>query len=224
MRVKICGLCSAADARLAADAGADYAGVILSPVGSRRQTVEGAASIFEGAGSLVRVGVFVDADVDTILATAKILGLGVLQLHGAETGDVVDRLRAAGDWRIWKAVRLRTPLDLIEALAKWSGRADGLLLDGWSVRGHGGVGASFAWQDVAPLRDRVPAGMELIVAGGLDPDNVGLAIRTLAPDTVDVSSGVETSPGVKSADRVRAFVKVARASEGRVPVVRNGSQ
>jgi len=223
MRVKICGLCSMADADMAAGAGAEYAGVILSPVGPRQQTVELAAKVFAAATGMKRVGVFVDAEPAELEAAAWRLDLDVLQLHGSEDPTVVERLRGAGSWRIWKAIRLRSPAGFEEAVRVWSGRVDGLLFDGWSERGHGGVGADFDWHAIAPLRERWPPGLELIVAGGLRPANVGLAIRTLAPDTVDVSSGVESRPCHKSADLLRAFVQAARAAE-QGTVARNGSQ
>jgi phosphoribosylanthranilate isomerase len=223
MRVKICGLCTAADAGLAAGSGADYAGVILSPVGPRRQTVGSAAPVYEAATGLKRVGVFVDAEPAEVEAAARELALDVVQLHGSEDPSGVEWLRGRGPWRIWKAIRLRSPAGFAEALRVWPDRVDGLLFDGWSDRGAGGVGEAFDWVSVAPLRAHWPAGLELIVAGGLRPDNVGLVIRTLAPDTVDVSSGVESRPCHKSADLVRAFVEAARAAEEET-VARNGSR
>jgi len=224
MRVKICGLCSAGDARLVARSGADYAGVVLSPVGPRWQTVEAAAEVFGAVPGVSRVGVFVDGDVVAVERAARALDLDVVQLHGSEGAGVVERLRGRGSWRVWKSIRLRSAVGFEEAAQSWVGRVDGLLVEGWSDRGAGGVGAVFDWHAVAERRDCWPGDAELIVAGGLRPENVGLVIRTLAPDTVDVSSGVESGPCHKSEDRVTAFVVNARAAWQEASVARNGSQ
>jgi phosphoribosylanthranilate isomerase len=212
MRVKICGLCRPEDARLAAACGADYGGVILSSVSPRGQSVAAADRILGAAPTLMRVGVFVDASFDDVSGAARALGLSVLQLHGSEPPALVEALRGAGSWRVWKAIRPRSGAEFATVLDRYAGVVDGVLVDGWSASVAGGGGIAFDWRDVARYRDRIPADTEWIVAGGLTPFNVAGAIGTLGPDTVDVSSGVEVEQGIKSEPRVRAFVESARAA------------
>ena len=209
--VKICGLCTAADARFAVNAGADYLGVILSARGPRARSREQAREILRERGGAQAVGVFVDEAVDDVIATATALELDVVQLHGAESAASVRQIRSGGGWQVWKTIRLRDAEVLPAALAEWRHSADALLLEGYSERAHGGTGAVFDWQAAAASRDEV-APARLVVAGGLTPDNVSAAIAALRPDVVDVSSGVEEAVGRKSADLVRTFI--ARVHEG----------
>jgi phosphoribosylanthranilate isomerase len=141
---------------------------------------------------------------------AERLGLAVIQLHGDERTSAVARIRAAGPWRVWKAVRPRTGREFATAVARWAGRVDGILVDGFSDAARGGTGARFPWDEVAARRGAVDDTTDLIVAGGLSPDNVALAVERLGPDVVDVSSGVEVERCVKSAERVRSFIEAAR--------------
>jgi phosphoribosylanthranilate isomerase len=212
MQVKICGLCRPEDARLAAGAGADYAGVILAPGGPRTRSESAAAGIWAAAGAVARVGVYVDPDIDAAAGMAERLGLSVVQLHGDETPAMVARLRAAGPWRVWKAVRPRTGQEFADAARLWSGHADGLLVDGFSMHARGGTGERFPWTEVAQHRGALGADTALIVAGGLSPDNVAAAIECLAPDAVDVSSGVEAMRGMKSEQKLRSFIQAARTA------------
>ncbi|MGH7474868.1 MAG: phosphoribosylanthranilate isomerase [Longimicrobiales bacterium] len=211
--VKICGVCRAQDALVAAAAGADYVGIVLSPRGPRAQTLEQAAITFAAlAGATVRrVGVFVDAQPDDMLHAAETLRLDVLQLHGDEPAERVEQLRAGGRFRVWKAVRLRSSAELAEAAARYA-RADALLLEGAAERGSSGV--RFDWVGVAHELARLPSSPTIVVAGGLTPENVAVAIGLLRPAVVDVSSGVERVVGEKSGDRVRAFIAAARAAGG----------
>jgi phosphoribosylanthranilate isomerase len=208
VRVKICGLTRREDAQLADAAGAAHGGVILAPGGKRSVTPQHAAGLFQGL-SLSRVGIFVDADLDHVRRAADAAGLHVLQLHGAEPLQLVRSLRAEGRWRVWKAVRPRSGAELLEAVERFGSELDGLLLDGWSAAAPGGTGARFPWEEVAAHRDQVPAAVELIAAGGLHPRNVTRAIELLRPSVVDVSSGVESAPGIKDPDAVPAFVAAA---------------
>lgn len=208
VRVKICGLTRPEDAQRAAAAGAAHGGVILAPGGKRSVTPQHAAELFRGL-SLSRVGIFVDAELDQIRRAADTAGLQVLQLHGAEAPGLVRSLRAEGRWRVWKAVRPRSGTELLEAVERFGSEVDGLLLDGWSAAAPGGTGARFPWEEVAEHRDRVPAAVELIAAGGLHPGNVARAIELLRPSVVDVSSGVESAPGIKDVDAIPAFVAAA---------------
>ncbi|HEX6924417.1 MAG TPA: phosphoribosylanthranilate isomerase [Longimicrobiaceae bacterium] len=208
VRVKICGLTRRPDAELAAASGAHYGGVILAPGGRRSIDLAAAAEVLDGL-PLRRVGVFVDATVEEMRRAAHIVSLDVLQLHGSELPETAQQLRSEGRWEVWKALRPRPGMDLVTELRRYAGRVDGILLDGWSPSAPGGTGTPFPWEAVAPHRDAIPPRVSLVVAGGLSPSNVRAAIELLRPDVVDVSSGVEDSPGVKNADAVTAFISAA---------------
>lgn len=209
--IKICGLTRPGDARSAAEAGADYLGVVTVPASPRAVEPDRARAI---RGDLEPPLVLVSADRDPaeLASDARTAGADVLQLHGSETPDDLRRLRDAGGWTLWKAVRIRAPDDLPEAVERFGGLVDALLLDAWHPERLGGTGETFDWEAVRALRGSVPAGLRLVAAGGLRPENVADAVRALRPDVVDVSSGVEASPGVKDAERVRAFVHAARSA------------
>lgn len=215
MRVKICGVCRPEDAEVAAALGADYIGVILAPGYGRSRTVEEAARIFEAGAGPRRVGVFVDPAPAGLAEAVDHLGLHVVQLHGDESPETIAEFRRLGAFRTWKVVRPRTAADLRAAVERYAGVVEGLVLDGSgraAGSGAGWAGSRFPWSDVAPARGDVPRGVDVIVAGGLDPDNVASAVACLAPDVVDVSSGVESAPGIKDPDRVGAFVAAARSA------------
>ncbi|MBI4544801.1 MAG: phosphoribosylanthranilate isomerase [Gemmatimonadetes bacterium] len=214
MEVKICGLCRPGDAAAAVAAGADYLGVILSPGRPRSRSLDEAAQVLAAGGAARRVGVFVNEGAEEIRLIAERLGLAVLQLHGAEPPDALSRLREPGAWEVWKAVRPRSGGEFLAALDAYGAVSDGLLLDGWHARAPGGAGARFPWTEVARLRDRLPPGMRLVVAGGLTAANVAAAVSLLLPDVVDVSSGVERQVGQKEPELMRAFVAAARAAAG----------
>lgn len=206
MRIKICGICRPQDAALAAAAGADYVGVILSPGFRRSRTSDEAAAIYAAAGTCARAGVFVDATPEALAAARDILALDVLQLAGAEPPALGRMLRQSGV-RVWKVLRPASAADLPAQARAWLGAADALLLD---ASGAGGTGGRFDWEAVAALREELPPELELVVAGGLDPTNVARAVVVLRPDVVDVSSGVEAALGEKSPVAVQAFVAAAR--------------
>lgn len=209
--VKICGLMRSVDAHAAAAAGARYGGVILAGGSPRTVTPEQAGALFAGT-ELVRCGVFVDDSREAIVRAIREAGLAILQLHGDESPEAVAALRSELGLPIWKAVRPRTGEEFARAAHAYAGIADGLLLDGWSAKARGGTGTPFPWHEVARLRRELDPAMELIVAGGLHPDNVGEIIRLLEPDVVDVSSGVESAPGCKEAQLIEEFATAAHAA------------
>ena len=208
-RVKVCGLTRHDDAAAAAEAGAHYLGAILAPGYRRSVTPETARVIFSGCPAS-RVGVFVDAGRDEVLAAAEAAGLDAVQLHGDELPELAAGLRAAG-LEVWKAVRPRGADEFSGAARRWGGAVDALLLDGYTPDAAGGTGVRFPWAQVATRLDELAPGTRLIAAGGLRPENVAQAARLLRPDAVDVSSGVEGAPGVKDHERVRAFIAAVRA-------------
>jgi phosphoribosylanthranilate isomerase len=215
VRVKICGVCRPEDAAAAVEAGAEYVGVILATGFARTRSIEEAERIYGAALRARRVGVFVDGEAALVIETADRLGLDVVQLHGEEPAEAVVEIREAGAWAVWKSIRPRDGEELEGLAGRYSVLADGVLIDGWSERGPGGVGARFEWSEVSAKRS-VLDGVEFIAAGGLRAENVGAVVRLLSPDVVDVSSGVEESPGCKSSDLMRAFVASARAASAEV--------
>lgn len=211
LSVKICGLTRPEDAVAAAAAGAAYLGAVLVPSSPRAVDADSARRLGEARpGGLVLVSA--DAEPGGLASRARRAKAAVLQLHGEESPGDVRRLGEEGGWRIWKAVRVRSADDVKAALDRFGPVADALLLDGWHPAELGGAGASFAWEEVEEVRRSFPTSLKLVVAGGLTPENVGRAVELLRPDVVDVSSGVERRPGVKDANRVRAFVAAARGA------------
>jgi phosphoribosylanthranilate isomerase len=210
--VKICGVTRGEDARHAAAVGADYVGAILSPGFARSIDAERARDF--GLGDRTElVAVFVDSAVQDAARAARTAGAGVIQLHGDERPDDLRALRQEGPWPLWKVIRIRRAAEVLAAAERWVGIADGLHLDGFREgTSGGGQGARFPWKALESVRHRLPAELTLIVAGGLTPESVATAVARLAPDVVDVSSGVEAQLGVKDPERVRAFVERARAA------------
>lgn len=200
MRVKICGITRPEDAEVAESAGADAIGLIFAPDSKRLITLERAAAIAERVGPLItRVGVFVDAPLEQVLAAVHHLRLGAVQLHGSE--DSVYAAAVRKETRVIRAVSFRPGLPL-EGLAHFP--ADALLVDGLRP----GSGETFDWSQASSLM----GAPHLILAGGLAPENVAAGIRALRPYAVDVASGVEASPGIKDPEKVAAFVRNARAA------------
>ena len=202
--VKVCGITSVEDGLLAARAGADAVGLVFWPRSPRAVDLETARRIADALPPFVsRVGVFVDADRETLARTAEAVGLDVLQLHGEEPPETLAGLPR----RVIKAVRVGESFRPEEAL-RYEGHVSGILLD-TKVEGGapGGTGQSFDWTRVRAVREAVSF---LMVAGGLTPDNVRRAVTALRPDAVDVSSGVESAPGRKDPDKVKAFIDAVR--------------
>ena len=205
VEIKFCGLTRAEDLRHAAILGARYAGVILT-TSPREVDDDRARKLFAGAGSGVqRVGVFGQEAPERVAARAAAIGLDVVQLHGDPDDAMIARLREHWTGAVWAALRLRGS-DVPGTARELFAMADAVVLDAHSYGQLGGTGRALPWKE---LRDRVHslrAGRaKLVLAGGLTPDNVGAAIDLLQPDVVDVSSGVEESPGRKDAAKMRSF-------------------
>jgi phosphoribosylanthranilate isomerase len=210
--VKICGLRRREDAEAAARAGADYLGVVLVPGTPRALEPESAREVLKGLPVPV-VAVVADSPLDTVVEAAGILGAGVIQLHGREPPEFAAEVAAAGPWKVWKSVRVREVDDVRRGLDAYGEAVDGLLLDGWHPALIGGSGASFSWSEIGRMRSAFPEGLDLIAAGGLTPSNVEEAVRRLTPEVVDVSSGVEVGPGVKSPEMITGFIRNAKSPE-----------
>lgn len=206
-RVKVCGLASAVDAAEAVRAGADALGVILAE-SPRQVTLTEAEEIFAAVPPFVaRVGVFVDAPPDYVERAVARLSLTAVQFHGSESPERC----AAAPAPVIKAVRVRPDFDPVE-LDPYRETVSALLFDTYVEGMDGGTGRTFPWEAVAPL----PAWVPVIVAGGLNPVNVGGAIRSLEPFGVDVSSGVEERLRQKDRSRLHAFVAAVRAADEEV--------
>jgi len=208
-RVKICGLTTVEDAQAAAAAGADMIGFVFAPSPRQVDAAQAAGIAAVLPPFVLRVGVFVDADYDTICRTAAQARLDALQLHGSENNALLERLRRDGH-RVIKAVRVRdeASLDGIADIV-----ADALLLDAGGGARAGGTGRTFDWRLACLAKERLREqgrSVPLILAGGLRPDNVADALRQAVPDGVDVSSGVEQAPGRKCPQRMREFVMRVR--------------
>jgi phosphoribosylanthranilate isomerase len=203
VRVKVCGITTPEDGVMAVLAGADAIGLVFWPKSPRHVDLERARAVARALPPFVlRVGVFVDASAAVIAAAVEAGGLDLLQLHGAEPPEVFDALPRRG----LKAIRVGPGFDAAEAL-RYEGHAAGLLLDTQAASAPGGTGETFDWSLAQEVRRR--AGF-LALAGGLNAGNVATAIAAVRPDAVDVSSGVESAPGRKDADKVRAFIEAVR--------------
>ncbi|AQQ68213.1 N-(5'-phosphoribosyl)anthranilate isomerase [Microbulbifer agarilyticus] len=206
MRVKICGITSVEDARLAVDAGADALGMVFYPPSPRHVSLEQAAEIARAVTPfVVLTGLFVDAhpqEVEQVLAQVP---LNLLQFHGNETAAYCRQFHRP----YIKALRMKPELNPSEAMSAYPD-ARGYLLDAYRKGVPGGTGDTFDWQRVPQGRERNDR--QVILAGGLNPANVTQAISAAVPDAVDVSGGVEAAPGRKDPDKVREFVRAARAA------------
>lgn len=210
VRVKICGLRSAADVQAVARAGAAYAGFVFFPKSPRHLTLpEARDAALAAPPGLAKVALTVDADDATLDAIVETVPLDMLQLHGHETPDRVAQVRARYGLPVMKALGIADEGDLA-MIADHLGVADQILVDAKPPRDAplpGGNGLAFDWRVLAGRRWPKP----WMLAGGLTAANVAEAVRLTAARQVDVSSGVERAPGVKDAARVAAFLDATRA-------------
>jgi phosphoribosylanthranilate isomerase len=211
MWVKVCANTSLEDAQMAVDAGADAVGFVFAE-SVRRVTVEqvrGIAPLLPA--SVEKIGVFVDADFDALVAAIETCGLTGVQLHSGCGVQVTARLReryARERLRILRVIHFQQGLEAQLRAAGADAAIDGVLVDSRTATMLGGTGIRFDWK--AARGSFADARLRLIAAGGLNPENVAEAIATLEPWGVDVASGVEARPGKKDAAKVKAFVDNAR--------------
>ena len=198
VRVKICGICDAAAADAAAEAGADLLGFHFcsSP---RRVMPEEAKAIVDAIDVRPRiVGVFIDQDPEEVRQIAEFVGLDMLQLHGSEAPGF-----EAGR-PVMKVIKVRD--GVVPDAGAWP---DPIMLDSWSSDQRGGTGRTWRWDAARELIKR----RQVFVAGGLEPGNVGTVVSDFRPYGVDVSSGVESRLRVKDPEKIRLFIKAVRRSE-----------
>ena len=206
VRIKICGITSEKDALAAADFGADALGFIFAP-SPRRISTERARQIIEVLPPLVQtVGVFVNEDPHRVMSTAAVCGLDILQFHGDEPAAYCGGFKG----RVVKAVRLASRDDL-PALSEYSDIVDCLLLDTYVENKIGGTGVTFDWELAVEAKKHG----RIILAGGLNPENIDGAIKKVRPYAVDASSGLERSPGVKDHGKMAQFIERVRQTANR---------
>ncbi len=201
VRVKICGICDAAAAATAAEAGADLLGFHFCS-SRRRVTPEEAKAIVDALD--VRpaiVGVFIDQPEEEVRQVSSFVGLDLLQLHGSEPPGF-----QAGK-PVIKVLKVRD--GVISGSSEWP---DPLMIDSWSPDQRGGTGRTWDWELARPLIES----RRVIIAGGLEPGNVGDVVSRFKPYGVDVSSGVEAEVRVKDPEKVGAFIRAVRLAEMRV--------
>jgi phosphoribosylanthranilate isomerase len=206
VRIKICGITNAADALAAIDAGANFLGFNFYEKSPRHVSEAEAAKIRPRLPKRVEaVGVFVDAPTAEVAALCKSLKLDAAQLHGDESPEIVAEV--ARSFAVWKAFRV-DPDFLLGTLEEYA-EASAFLFDAAHAGQYGGTGRRTDW-DVARSG---AVGHRIILAGGLNVENVAAAVRIVRPYAVDVASGVESKPGKKDHGRMREFIQEVRRGE-----------
>jgi phosphoribosylanthranilate isomerase len=210
-KVKFCGMTRPEDAALAAEIGATYIGVVFAD-GPRRVSPAQGRKILDAAGAKVkRVGVFGTNEPDEIERASEEAHLDVVQLHADPTSSDVETVRGKFRGEVWAAIRIAGAH--IPAYAELLfDKADAIVLDARTGPRLGGTGHALPWNELAVDLALDRGGCAVVLAGGLTPYNVVSAIRTLAPDVVDVSSGVESAPGIKDPWLMREFYAAASGS------------
>ena len=203
-RIKVCGITNLRDALFAAELGADALGFVFYEKSPRFVTFAEARNIMDRLPPFVTgVGVFVNAGMDFLAKAKDEAGFDVFQLHGDETPEFCSKL---GE-RYIKAVRVRDA-ESVSEVGLYD--TDCFLFDGWSPDAYGGSGTGFSWEI---LDAETLSGRFVVLSGGLDCENVSRAVREVRPHAVDVSSGVEASPGIKDHSKLRRFMEAARNAE-----------
>jgi len=203
VKVKICGITRVADALVAAEAGADLIGLMFYERSPRCVASSQAAEISRALPPhVLRVGVFVNPEPDEVFQAMQRCGLTMLQFHGHEPPEFCVQFGLM----TMKAFRVRDAASL-DALPSYP--TDAWLLDAWSPAALGGTGERFNWELALAAKAH---GRPIFLAGGLTPENVAAAVRQVQPFGVDVSSGVESAPGLKDTAKVRAFITAVKGA------------
>jgi phosphoribosylanthranilate isomerase len=216
--VKICATTNLGDAQASLAAGADALGFIFAP-SSRRVEIDQAAEIISGlTDEIEKIGVFVNETPGRVAEVAEQAGLTGVQLHGDEPADQMQEYRRTlGQRKIIKTLQARYLLssqNVLNSFLQLHQVIDAILLDAGSPSLRGGTGLTFDWVAAAPIVARARAHMPVIIAGGLNSENVGEAIRLFSPWGVDVVSGVERETGRKDEAKLRSFVGTVRQTQG----------
>ncbi|ARJ66828.1 N-(5'-phosphoribosyl)anthranilate isomerase [Magnetospirillum sp. ME-1] len=209
VEVKICGIIDEEAMDAAIEGGADYVGLVFFAKSPRNVTPDRAAELVEFTpGDVTKVGLFVDPDDATLDSVLTRVRLDLLQLHGSETPERVEAIRLEYGLPVMKVLSVSEAADL-DAAEPYLAVADRLLFDAKPPKGAllpGGNAVSFDWTILAGRK----WGLPWMLAGGLTLANVAEAIRISGAPCVDVSSGVESAPGIKDAEKINAFIKAAR--------------
>jgi phosphoribosylanthranilate isomerase len=206
-KVKICGITNAQDALWAANLGADFIGLNFYPQSPRKVSAKHAKELAAQIPPFVSVvGVFVDEPLESLAKLVKSVPLKIVQLHGQETPEYCKSVKALGV-RVSKVFRLVRPLDLSE-LTPYEEAVDYFLFDSHSDAALGGTGETFAWEWMKGAEQLTKP---FFLAGGLRPDNILEAIKTVHPPMVDVCSGVEKSPTRKDYEVMKQFIQSAKS-------------
>ncbi len=205
-RVKICGITRPEDALAIAAAGADAIGLLFYPPSKRAVDIETAAQILAGLPSFITItAIFVDEQPERVEQVCEALPIDLLQFHGSENASYCNAFHKP----YVKALRVSDGENLTAHIESWH-TARGVLLDTWMEGSAGGSGERFDWQLIpGELRSSI------ILAGGLKPDNVAEAVTQISPYGVDVSGGVEDSPGIKSAKKIQNFMQAVHMADAR---------
>lgn len=209
VQVKICGITNPEDALWAVNLGADYIGLNFSPQSPRKISVDMAREIAAGIPPFVKcVGIFVNPSQDEIEKVLKKVPLFAVQFHGDEKRDDLENIKSRFRIQIWKAVRVQDE-ESVKTIENFLGTADKILLDAWVEGRAGGTGKTFDWTLAQKAKS---LGLPIILAGGLNPENVKDAVQTAEPDGVDAASGVEKDghPRRKDIDKMKLFISRAK--------------
>ncbi len=205
-RVKICGITRCEDAQLVVDAGVDAIGLVFYEKSPRFVSIKFAAEISQIIPAFVsRVALFKDAEQQMIESVLEQVEIDLIQFHGSETADYCEQFNRPYIKAIGMKGAEHDVSFLLANVEKYQS-AKALLLDGHAPGEAGGSGESFDWASIAAVTNAT-ANKPIVLAGGLTPDNVKQAIDMVHPYAVDVSSGVECSPGIKDKDKVAAFMQ-----------------
>lgn len=208
VKTKICGVTSLADARYASGAGADYLGFIQYESSPRYLPPARAKEIIEWLHGPEPVGVYVDATAEHVNSTARSTGFTLVQLHGSESPEYCKSI----DLPVIKSFSMKpdeTPEQLADRIAMYVDAADFALIDTYDPVQHGGTGRLNRFNEI----DAAAFALPVILAGGLRPDNVSAIVDKSRPYGVDVSSGVEESPGVKDFEKIDKFIAAVNGND-----------
>ena len=206
VKVKICGITTVEDALACVESGADALGFVFYPKSKRAVTPQVVRKITQNLPPFVsKVGVFVNGDPRDILEIMSYANLDFAQLHGDETPEMCEYVGAS---RVIKAFRLKDDSS-VQEVKNYLKVVRAILVDSYSEVSYGGTGRRADINLILKVKE-IASGVPLIVSGGLNPENVATVIREVEPYAVDVSSGVEKSPGVKDWEKVKEFVRRAK--------------